>query len=408
MKELLRNKYLSRIGPFIDDYETIKVLTGVRRCGKSTILKQICRGLQERGVPRSNLVHINLDSKKLRKIKDVDSLEALVDSMMPEKDGQRYLFIDEIQNVKGFEELINAYREEGVSVFITGSNSYLLSGELVTKLTGRYVEFQILPFMLSEIRDLRELNGQDFDARSEFSDYLYLGGYPKRFQYPDRDAQVLYIRSVIAESITKDIIAKRKIKNRPLLEKMINFLISTPGAKISSTSIRDYIRSENIRTTYQTVNKYLDIIFSSKLVSKCERYSIVGKKTMKTLYKAYVADPALHAVYPDMRRKLMMGRMMENIVYNELVSRGYDVTVGKLREKEVDFVVSRDFRIAYVQVAYVIDGDDTDERGIGPLLSIRDNYPKYIISMDPICMDDRGIRRISLVDDFLLGDKFTV
>ncbi|MBR4503605.1 MAG: ATP-binding protein [Candidatus Methanomethylophilaceae archaeon] len=406
MLELRREKYLSRIRPFYKDTDIIKVLTGARRCGKSTILRQIIDELREEGVDGRSLVYLDLDSKKYLSVRTSDALEKLIDSGFGDCQSGRYLFIDEIQNVRDFEPLINAYRNDGVSVFITGSNSYLLSGELVTKLTGRYVEFRISTFSLSEVREFYRINGMAFTPSEAFQDYLLNGGYPKSFEYADQDSKSLYIRSVIDETIEKDILRSKKVRNRALMGKLLDYILSTPGAEISSTSIADYLRSERMMTTPNTVNGYLDLIFSSKLADKCVRFDIFGKKALKTHYKSYVADISLHTSYPNVRRDLKMGHILENIVFNELRSRGYDVQVGKLRDIEVDFVVSNRKDIAYIQVTYLMASPETEEREERPLLKIEDNYPKYIISMDPIAIDRKGIKRLRLVEDFLLGDGF--
>ena len=407
MKQLVREKYLSRIRPFFHD-DMIKVLTGVRRCGKSTIMEQIRDELLRNGINGDNIVYLNLDLKRYRRIKTPDELERIIDSLVNAKEGMRYLFIDEIQNVSNFEEIINSYREEGFSIFITGSNSYLLSGELVTKLTGRYLEFRIMPFTLSEIRDYLTMNGYEFDSKKEFNDYLRYGGYPKRLQYEDTEAKGLYIRSVIEESMTKDILRNRNVRNKGLMERILRLLFSTPGMTISSNSIADYLKSEHVITQYQTVIKYLDLILSSGLASKCERFDIVGKKSLKTLYKSYVADPALYTLYPADRHELRMGALIENIVHIELISRGYAVSVGRFRKHEVDFVVKKGAQVGYIQVSFTLSDSATEEREKAPLLRIEDGFPKYIITMDPIAMDTDGIHVLNLMDDFLLGDGFSL
>ncbi len=406
MKELKREKYLSKIRPFYNDTDIIKVLTGVRRCGKSTILKQIMDEIGINPEGERSLVYIDLDSKKNLKVRTSESLEKLIDSEFQECKGDRFLFIDEIQNVRGFEPLINAYRNDGVSVFITGSNSYLLSGELVTKLTGRYIEFRIFTFSLSEIKEFYALNSIPFSPADVFQEYLFTGGYPKAITYLDQEDRTRYIRSVIEETIKKDVLKNKKIRNKTLLSKLLDYLFSTPGAEISSTSISKYLRSENIRTNPNTVNRYLEVIFASKLVDKCMRFDISGKKALKTHYKTYVADISLYTSYPNRRHDIQMGHLLENIVFNELNSRGYDVQVGKLRDCETDFVVSDGRHTAYIQVTYLMASQKTEDREEGPFLKIKDNYPKYIISMDPITIDRAGIIRLHMVNDFLLGDGF--
>lgn len=408
MKELIRERYLSRIRPFYDDKGIIKVLTGVRRCGKSTIMKQIMEEVSAGLYDERGIVYVDLDSRRNLNVRTCDSLERLIDSGFGDYDGDRYLFVDEVQNVKDFEPLINAYRNDGVSVFITGSNSYLLSGELVTKLTGRYVEFRIFTFSLSEVREFRHENGMDFNSSDAFQDYLMNGGYPKSFSYPDSESRILYIRSVIEETIKKEILKNNKVRNKAVLNRILDYILSTPGAEISSTSIADYLRSEKVRTTPNSVNRYLDMIYASKLADRCLRLDIFGKKALKTHYKSYVADISLHTSYPNRRHDVKMGLIIENIVFNELNARGYDVQVGKLRDAEVNFVVSDGKGIAYVQVTYLMPSAETEEREERSLLRIDDNYPKYIISMDPIAIDRKGIKRLRLVEDFLLGDGFRI
>ncbi len=406
MTYLIREKYLSMIRPFYHEAGLIKVLTGVRRCGKSTLMQQISDELSKSGVCSGNMVFIDLDSKKYHNVRSVKELESIIDSLFKESEEQKYLFIDEIQNVKGFERLINAYRNDGISVFITGSNSYLLSGELITKLTGRYLEFRICPFSFSEVRDYMILNGSDFSPQDSFRDYIINGGYPMRFQFKGEEEQNAYVKGAVGETITKDILLSRKVRNRALLSKIMDFIAMNPSSTISSTSLTKYLRSEGINTKASTINNYLDLIFSSNVSSKCNRFDIIGKRALKTLYKSYLCDTSIHFHYPVLRQSFEMGHILENIVYNELISRGYDVFIGKMRDREVDFIVTRNHSLAYIQVAYLIPDEKTMERETAPLIDIKDNYPKYLISMDPIDIDILGIKKLNLVDDFLLGEKF--
>ena len=406
MEELHREKYLSRIRPFYDDTEVIKVITGVRRCGKSTVMRQIAKELLDSGVEQSSIAFLDLDSKRYRKVSTADELEAEIDALIPSEGQGRYVLVDEVQNVEGFESVVNAYRNDGASVFITGSNSYLLSGELATKLTGRYMEFDVFPFSLSEVRDYKLLNGIDFDPNRDFQDYLVNGGFPRRFSYSDWDQQADYVRAVVGEVVDKDIRKRNKVRNLQTFERILEYLLSTPSATVSSTSIADFMKSEHVRILPSTVNRYLDMIFASRLISKCGRVDIVGRKALKTLYKSYVADPALHSYAAGPRTGLRIGMMLENVVYNELVSRGYEVAVGKFGSREVDFVVTKGLRKAFVQVTYVMESPETEDREEAPLLTLRDASPKYIISMDPVTIARNGIVRLNLVDDFLLGDGF--
>lgn len=406
MTDLVRERYLSRIRPFYHQMDLIKVITGVRRSGKSVLLKQIYGEVLSSGRAVGGMAYLDLDDRKYRKVRTSDDLEAAIDAVLPSSGDGRYLFLDEVQNVDDFEVLVNGYRNEGVSVFITGSNSYLLSGEMVTKLTGRYMEFDVYPFSFSEVRDYCSVNSMDFDSRRDFNEYVRLGGFPRRFSLGDQTAQRDYVRSLIAEIIEKDVRRKRKVRNKATFERVLEYLLATPSATISSTSISDYLRSEHVNINPYTAARYIDLIIASRLVSKCTRTDLVGKKALKTLYKVYIADPALHTLYPEVRSDIRMGAMIENIVYNELRSRGYSVTVGKLRGLEIDFVVTDGVRRAFVQVTYVMESPDTEAREIAPLLKLKDASPKYIISLDPVTFDRSGVVHLHLIDDFLLGDGF--
>ena len=408
MIELVRERYLSQIRPFYHDAGVIKVLTGMRRCGKSFIMRQVLSELKSEGTPETNLLFLDLDDPVNRFITTADALDEQIRKMINGLSQPVYMFIDEVQNVNGFEQVINGYRNSGVSVFITGSNSHLLSTELTTKLTGRYVEFKVFPFSFKEVEDYRRLNGIPVNERSDFDEYLVYGGLPKRFDYPDKSVQEKYIDSVLNESISKDILLKNDLRDRHLLENVIRFISSVPGGEISSPSVTGYLKTESTDTKASTVNRYLDMVFSSSLASKCNRYDVIGKKALKTLYKSYLADLAIHTFYSGRRDDLDYGMLVENVVYNELVSRGFKVYVGKKGPYEIDFVVFNGLRKAYVQVAFSIINREVKEREEKPLLSMRDNYPKYIITMDQITIDHDGLTVLNLTDDFLLGDRFVV
>ena len=302
-----------------------------------------------------------------------------------------------------FEKVVEAYRMRNVSVFITGSNSYLLSGAS-TKLTGRYIEFRIMPFSFSEVEEYRKLNGIPVDISSDFKDYLIYGGFPKRFDYPSA-AQEKYILSVLGR-IKKDIMAKSSLKNEALLDSLISFLTTAPGEKVSFDSITEFLKRNGLKVKRDTVKKYIDLIFSSNIASKCRRYDVVGKKTLNTVYKSYLTDLALHTFTSGKKDRLDFGMLIENVVYNELISRGYMVTVGKKGGKEIDFVVTDGMRKAYIQTVYLMHTQDVVDREEGPLLAMKDGFPKYIVSMDPITVSGNGIIRLNLVEDFLLGDGF--
>ncbi len=404
MEYLRREKYLSKIRPFYHDTELIKVLTGVRRSGKTTIMKQIAEELISDGC--DNIAFIDLDSEEYFNIETADDLYGAIKSHIKENGGIDYLFLDEVQNVNGFEKVVNAFRNDGTSVFITGSNSYLLSGELVTKLTGRYLEFDIFPFSFKEIVEFKRLNKLEVNLEREFLDYVRNGGFPRRFEYDTPEGREFYTKTIVKEVMTKDILRRNRNHGKQGFEKVLEYVMSTPGATISSTSISGILKNEGLSIKPDTVNRYLKQIFDSKLASKCERIDLVGKNALRTLYKSYVADPALHTYYSSPRTEVRMGVMVENIVYNELISCGYQVSIGKLGAKEIDFIVSNGHKIAYVQVTYLMPTPETELREIAPLISIKDVNPKYIISMNPVPIDVRGVVHLNLIHDFLLGDGF--
>ena len=404
MKELKRSRYLSAIEPFIHDGGMIKVLTGMRRCGKSTIMRQIEDIV--RGSADASIVCIDLDDEVFRSITDPDSLRESIESAFGDSVGRRYLFIDEIQNVDGFESVLESYRKRDVSIFITGSNSYLLSGELITKLTGRYIEFRIMPFSFAEAEEYRRLNGIPTDAASDFNDYLVYGGLPKRFGYASESAQERYVFTVLDEIVKKDMLTRGSIRNRDLLDRLIRFIASVPSQEISSDSISGFVGADGSKVKKDTIRKYLNEIFSSNIASKCQMYDVMGKKALRTRYKSYLTDLSFHTFVSGRRDNLDYGMLVENVVYNELISRGYSVYVGKKGGKEIDFVVYEGRRKAYVQVAYLMPNEDVVKREEEPLLAMKDGFPKYIISMDPITVSGNGVRRLNLVSDFLLGDGF--
>lgn len=408
MKKLIRERYLAKVRPFYDDAETIKVFTGVRRCGKSTLMEQIQDELLMKGVRPSNIIFLNLDKRPYKSLTSTSAFEKLVDQKIKEakKNELIYLFVDEIQNIKNFEPSINAYREEGISIFLTGSNSYLLSGKLVTKLTGRYIEILVHTLSYRESIELKKLN-HVATTKDDFVDFLRWGGFPKSFEYADESSKMLYISSTIDEILSKDILKKAKIRNLPLMRKCIDFLSSNPSLTVSSKSITAYLRHENIKVKQSTIERYLSFIFDSKICDKVNRYNIKGKSALKSLYKSYLSDLSFKTFASSNPKSLDFGPLLENVVYHELVLRGYQVMVGKWGDKEIDFIIRKGGGICYVQVCYLMGekGSKTYEREITPLLDIKDNYPKYILSMDPFPGEEKGIMRYRIIDDFLLGDS---
>ena len=277
-----RENYLQRIRGFYHDCDLIKVITGVRRCGKSCLMNSIAQELRENGIEESHIVELDLDSRKYRKIKSADQLENLIDDLTPEN-GETYLFIDEIQNVTGFEEVINAFRGEGRhSIFITGSNSYLLSGELVTKLTGRYIEFEMFPLTFDEYLGMKDFLGKTIASNlvDEFDQFLRQGGFPKAVQYDNPDDRRSYVESVIAEIFQKDIKRRIKIRNVAAFQSVQTYLINNFGATTSLTSLLDNLERVGIHIKRETLNRYIEILKDAKILCECNRFDLKSRRSI--------------------------------------------------------------------------------------------------------------------------------
>lgn len=405
-----REKYLNRIRPFYNDYGIIKVLSGVRRCGKSCLLECIEDELVASGIPSENIIIINLDKRPYMRIKSADQLDEIINERTKNINGLKYLFIDEIQNVKNFEEVINGYREENeFSIFITGSNSYLLSGELITKLTGRYIEFKINTLSFDEYIDMKKFFKKNINLNLdiEFEHYIREGGFPKAIEYDDFPSKQIYTKSVIDEIYEKDIKKNRKIKNKRLFDEIIKFIISNFGATISIDSLVNYINSNTTeKTTKITIYKYIQQLESLKIIEKCSRIDQKSKRALFGKEKYYLTDLSFY-FYNRTDNKINYGPVLENIVYNYLKGLGYQISVGKLKEYEIDFVL-RDINdnYSYVQVARTIDNGIYDNNGASlveereyrPLEMIKDNYPKYVLTLDHLIQKRNGIIHKNIVD----------
>lgn len=409
MELYVREKYLQKIRGFYSDTEIIKVITGIRRCGKSCLMETIKNELLESGVCQDNIIYLNLDSKQYRKIKTVDQLEELIDSLSTSS-GVKYLFVDEIQNVKSFEEIINAYRESGeYSIFITGSNSYLLSGELVTKLTGRYVEFELFPLSFDEYLSMKQFYGQTVNTNLiiELNKYLQEGGFPKTLQYDSMTDKRTYIESVIAEIFEKDIKRRVKVKNVEAFNSVRNFIINNFGATVSIKSLQEALAKNGLDIKRETLMRYIDALVQSKIIYCCERFDMKSKRALSGEKKYYLADTSLYfAANTDNR--INYGPTLENMVYIYAKSLNYKVSVGRIGKLECDFVLrDNDLNYSYVQVAYTInESKATEDREYASLEMIKDNYPKYVVTTDYLLQKRNGINHVNILDFMKDQKKF--
>lgn len=397
MKLYHREQYLKKIRPFYDD-DLIKVITGIRRCGKSCLMATIAEELRIRGVEDKDIIYLDLDKRGNRSIKTPEQLEKKIESLLADNDF-KYLFIDEVQNVRDYEEVVNAYNSDGgFSIFITGSNSYLLSGELMTKLTGRYVEFEMFTLSFSEFLDMKRFMGKAVgDARIEFDEYLRYGGFPRSLEYEDPEAKARYIEDVVGQIVDKDIRSRNKIRNIDTFNRVMTYVINNYGAPTSLTNLHDYFtKTERIAVERRTIASYIQMLVDAKVLYRCERFDLKSRKSLRGEEKYYLADPGIYfARNIDVR--LNYGPSLENALYIYLRSRGYKLSVGRIGKLECDFIARRRNAYAYIQVSMTIADRNVEEREYRPFGYIRDGYPRYLFTLDPLLQERDGVRHLNMV-----------
>lgn len=405
-----REKYLKKIRPFYSEEDLIKVITGVRRCGKSSLMETICDELkQTMDVKDEQIIYIDLDSRKNRNIKTADALEALIDSQTTSQE-KIYLFIDEIQNVDSFEEVINGYRTDGgYSIFVTGSNSYLLSGELSTKLTGRYIEFELYTLSFDEYLEMKKFYNKDINPNTivELNNYILEGGFPRTVQFDDLQVKRTYTESVVREIFEKDIRKRVKIRNREAFESVEHFIINNFGATTSISGLQESLEKNGMKISRTTLSNYIKILVDAKILYECSRFDMKSKKSLSGEKKYYVSDLSFYfSLNTD--NKINYGPVLENIVYFYAKSHDYSISVGRIGKLECDFIL-RDHKMnyAYVQVAYTIAlSKKTEDIEYKSLESIRDNYPKYVMTTDYLLQNRNGIKHVNLIDFIISNSTF--
>lgn len=396
---IVRKTYIERIKPFIDK-DIIKVLIGVRRSGKTVLLEQIADTLLESGVNEANIIRINFESMKFSHLCTHKSLYNYVASVAEKSDGKIYIFLDEIQNVDKWELAVNSFRVDfDCDIYVTGSNSKLLSGELATHIAGRYVHFTVYPFTLSEAKEIEIQNGTYASDEKLFSDYLRYGGLPQRFILKDEHSIQTYIEDVFEAVTVKDIISRNEIKDTALLRRLLCFLLDNIGNPFSGTSVCNSLKSQGIKTSLNTVINYIEYIKNAMVISCAQRYDLKGKKLLETNEKYFCVDLGLRNAVKN-SDNTDVNKLYENVVYLEMLSRGYEVKVGKLGANEIDFICYRSNEKIYIQVAYLVS-ESAAEREFGNLEKIEDNYPKWVISSDPVNLSRNGIEHKNIIE-FLL------
>ena len=398
---IIREKYLSKIRPFYDQ-DLIKVITGIRRCGKSVILNQIIDELKEKGINKKQIIYINFEFEDYYDICNHRDFNNYIENKMVEEK-KYYLFFDEIGRVDKWELAINSLKAKygnKVSIFITGSNSDLLSGELATHIAGRYVSFKVCPFTFKEVCELKNIaNKNKYELLDEFNDFIIWGGMPQRFLMNSEEQVRIYLSDIYNSIVIKDIVERFKIKDLDLFNKILTYIVTTPSQIFSAESLSNYLLKDKIETSKITIYNYLEYMCRALLINKAERYDIRGKRILSGKYKYYLTDLGLGQIV-NQERKKQLGAYLENIVYNELISRGYDVKVGTLENGEVDFIATKFQEKLYFQVVYKLY-DEIIDREFGIFDKIKDNYPKYVISTDTIDFSQNGIIHKNIID-FLL------
>jgi len=400
-----RETYLSRIRPFFGS-DLVKVLTGIRRCGKSVMLELIQAELIEQGASSSQFIKLNFEDMSNNQLCTAVALHSELADRITGIEGKAYLFLDEIQEVSEWEKCVNSLRVKfDCDIYITGSNAKLLSGELATYLAGRYVEFIIYPFSFAEFTELYAATLQNTQSHELFSKYLTLGGMPylSNLRYDENPSQ-LYLRDLFNSVVLKDIIARNNVRDVDLLERIIAYVFANTGNTFSASSISKYFKSENRFTAPETIMNYINYCLDAFLVYRVKRQDLQGKKVLAINEKYYVADHGIReAVFGGNIRDINL--ILENIVYLELLCRGYKVTVGKASDKEIDFICENNSGKLYIQVSYLLASPETIEREFGVYETIRDNFPKYVVSLDEFDMSRAGIKHKN-IRDFLLLPKW--
>jgi len=401
-----RTRYIKAIEPFIDK-PVIKVITGVRRCGKSTFLKLLINQLKEKSISDKNIVFINKDSLQFDFITDYKELNKYVTNKFKKIKGKKYVFIDEIQEINEWEKAVTSFLTDNVAdIYITGSNANLLSSELATLLTGRYIEIKMNTLVFSEFLQFR--NKTEKDKEQEFANFLKYGGFPgiHQMQFDDEVIQQ-YINALYSTVFLKDVVSKNQIRDVALLEKIAKYIADNCGNITSAKGISDYIKSQKIKTSVETIQNYIYWLINANFISKVNRYDIKGKRQLEQYEKYFLSDIGfIYSIIGD-RTDDLSGKL-ENMVYLELISRGYNVHIGKLYSNEIDFIATKGNDKIYIQVTYSLSDNSVIEREFGVLEKLKDNYPKIVLSLDKYYGENRnGIRWYNLID-FLLNSEILI
>ncbi len=400
-----RELYLKKIRPFMDT-TVVKVLTGIRRCGKSVLLEQIRDELKNKNIAETRILFLNFESAVDSRVQSSQTVREAVKECGSRHPGERvYLLFDEIQELSGWETLINSLLVDyNVDIYLTGSNARLLSGELATYLGGRYVEIRVYPFSFAEVVALLGQQQASLDLHELFRIYIVRGGFPFLYNYPFSDADAgQYIIDIFNSTILKDIAQRNGVRDIAQLRRLVLFFIANVGNTFSASSLIKFLKNQRRSVSTETIYNYIDYCRAACLLHLVQRQDLAGKALLSTQEKIYLADHGIReALYGNNQRDI--NQVLENIVYMELLRRGYEVTVGKTKNAEVDFCARKGSHTVYVQVCYLLSSEETVEREFSALAAIPDNYPKYVLSMDELDLSRNGLIHRN-IRNFLLGDE---
>ena len=398
-----RELYLEKIYNFMDK-NVIKIITGMRRCGKSYLFKLIIDELKKRGINDEDIILIDLELPRYNHIKTREQLDEIVVPFIESHENKVYLFFDEIQNVKEWEVSINSYYKlENTDIYITGSNSKLMSAEFATLLTGRYINIELYPFSFNEFLDYKQelnhpsaiTNELNSDLENFFEEYQKYGGIPLTIS--SQHDKELVLNGIYSSIILNDIVERYEIRNVGLFNRIVKYIIENTGNLISANAIFNYLKHDKLRITKPTIYNYLEHLENAYLIAKASKEDLVGKKEIIGSEKYYLLDTGFYKSQLEEKQR-NIGRILENIIFIELKRHGYKITIGKVNDYEIDFICKKNNQKIYIQVTYLLENDETIEREFRPLLMIKDNYPKYVLSMDRTFQPQNGIKHMNIID----------
>ncbi len=397
-----RNMYLNKIKDFYEETSLIKIIYGLRRSGKSVILTQIIDELKEKDVDNDHIIYMNFESLEFSFIRNAIDLDKYIKSL--KKDEKKYyVFLDEIQKVEEFEKGINSLRiTNNFSIFITGSNSKMTFMELSTDLSGRYVSFRVNPLTFKEAIELTKTPEQDYEKL--LFDIMEWGTLPQRFSFNNASTKLNYISDVYDSILLKDVIERMGIKDITSFNKILQYLLEIEGREFSSTNLLQYLKKEYKEISTETLYNYIDSLCSTFIINRVYRYDVHGKSILKTLNKFYASDLGVRKIKTN-NREVNYSMCLENIVYNELLSKGYEVYIGKTKKGEVDFIATKDKEFKYIQVAYKLENEDTIKREFGAFDVIDDDNPKYVLSLDKQDLSTDKVKHMNIIN-FLVSEDF--